>query len=111
MGYLFPKDLAELGFVVLEGEVVLSMAGRVVRVSHYPYWTDPKDRHGRGELSKEEQERLKALYPQRRKGEVLLHGHIHGPRKVRDNTINIGVDAWDYAPVSWAEIEELVRGI
>jgi calcineurin-like phosphoesterase family protein len=105
------KRMAELGFVVADGEVVLSMGGRAVRVSHYPYWTGDADRHGREdkELTPAQIERYQAKYPCRRKGEVLLHGHIHGNRRRNGNMINIGVDAWAYAPVSWAEVEELVR--
>jgi len=73
------KRMAELGFGVVTGEVILSMGGRAVRVSHYPYWTGAEDRHGRNKkLSPEEVEKYKALHPKRVKGEVLLHGHTHG---------------------------------
>jgi len=106
------SGMAKLGFMVITGELVLSMGDRVVRVSHYPYWTGDADRHGRNkELTPEQIERYKALHPQRIKGEVLLHGHIHGSKRRHENMINIGVDAWHYRPVSWAEVEELVRQI
>lgn len=106
------KWMAELGFIVLEGEVILSIAGRKVRVSHYPYWTGPEDRHGRGRwLTEGQVEEAKKRHPVRRPGEVLLHGHIHGRTRRRDNAINLSADAWGYAPVSWGQVENLVRKV
>jgi calcineurin-like phosphoesterase family protein len=109
-----PKRMAALGFTVITGEVVISptMGGRTVRVSHYPYWTDGADRHGRNkELSPRQIEKYKALCPPRIQGEVLLHGHTHGKRRVHENMINVGVDAWAYGPVPRVEVEALVRKI
>lgn len=106
------KVMASIGFTVITGEVVLSMAGRTVRVSHYPYWTGDADRHGRDKkLTPEQIERYKAKYPQRVKGEALVHGHVHGKRCRHENMINIGVDAWDFSPIPWREVEHLVRQI
>lgn len=106
------KRMAELGFIVLEGGVILSMAGRAVRVSHYPYWSGPEDRHGRGiDLTEERIEAMKKSHPVRRPGEALLHGHIHGRTRRRDNAINLSADAWGYAPVSWGQVENLVRKV
>ncbi len=34
----------------------------------------------------------------------LLHGHVHDRWKFRDKMINVGVDVWDYKPVSLHEI-------
>jgi len=106
------KRMAELGFTVVTGELVLYMGGRTVRVSHYPYWTGEADRHGRDKkLSPEEVEKYKALYPKRVKGEVLVHGHTHGKKRRHENMINIGVDAWDFRPVRWREVEDEVEMI
>ncbi len=35
-------------------------------------------------------------------GRWLLHGHVHSPQweRVRERQIDVGVDAWDYTPVS-----------
>jgi len=48
-------------------------------------------------------------------GTPLLHGHVHDVWKVRRSKkgtlmINVGVDAWDYAPVSGTEIVALLHG-
>jgi calcineurin-like phosphoesterase family protein len=44
-------------------------------------------------------------------GRILLHGHVHQRWLVYDNQINVGVDVWDYKPVSEQQIRELVAGI
>ena len=41
-------------------------------------------------------------------GAWLLHGHVHELWKVRDKMINVGVDPWDYTPVSLSILEELI---
>lgn len=38
----------------------------------------------------------------------LLHGHVHGLWRRRDRMINVGVDVWDYAPVSLDQIRALM---
>lgn len=42
-------------------------------------------------------------------GKWLLHGHVHGRWKKRNNMIDVGVDAWDMRPVSWEEIKLLME--
>jgi calcineurin-like phosphoesterase family protein len=41
-------------------------------------------------------------------GRWLLHGHVHELWKVRDRMVNVGVDQWNFAPVSLETIEKLV---
>lgn len=41
-------------------------------------------------------------------GEWLLHGHIHELWKVDGKQINVGVDVWDFRPVSIAQIKEII---
>jgi calcineurin-like phosphoesterase family protein len=36
----------------------------------------------------------------RRQARWLLHGHVHNAWTVNDRQINVGVDVWDFAPVS-----------
>ena len=40
--------------------------------------------------------------------EVLIHGHTHSKEKGSGNQIHVGVDAWDYYPVSEDEIKSLI---
>jgi calcineurin-like phosphoesterase family protein len=44
-------------------------------------------------------------------GQWLIHGHIHnrdGGWTVRDRMINVGVDVWDYEPVSEEQIKAII---
>lgn len=45
-------------------------------------------------------------------GRWLLHGHVHGAWTARPERreINVGVDVWDWSPVSLEEIVEIVTG-
>lgn len=61
-------------------------------VDHFPYRGD----------SKYEQRYLE--YRPKDDGKWLLHGHTHSSNKVDGNMINVGVDAWAYAPVSILEL-------
>lgn len=42
---------------------------------------------------------------------ILLHGHVHQLWKMipEKKLINVGVDVWDYKPVSLIEIKELLK--
>jgi calcineurin-like phosphoesterase family protein len=42
-------------------------------------------------------------------GAWLLHGHVHERWRVLDRMINVGVDVWDYRPVSEATLADLIR--
>lgn len=51
-------------------------------------------------------------YPQYRpidEGKVLLHGHVHDKWKIKDKMINVGVDVWDFYPVSFDTISQIIR--
>lgn len=73
-----------------------------VQMSHYPYSGDSQDT-----------DRYVDMRPYD-DGTVLLHGHTHSKDKVsrsKDGTlqIHVGVDAWDYRPVSEEEIITLIK--
>ena len=42
-------------------------------------------------------------------GGWLLHGHIHEKWRQHGRQINVGVDAWDFAPVSEDSICETIK--
>lgn len=105
------KHYLKLGFDMVCYEMKMKIAGQFVWLNHYPYrkpWWKvifpwqfrEKDRHKR---------------PVNR-GHWLLHGHIHtggalvgdGGWKLRGQQINVGVDAWDYYPVSIQQIEAII---
>lgn len=43
-------------------------------------------------------------------GHWLLCGHIHHNWKTMDRMINVGVDVWDFQPVSAEQISGIIRG-
>jgi len=46
-----------------------------------------------------------ASWPRMRHGTLMLHGHCHGTLPPRDRRVDVGVDSWDFRPVSIDEIE------
>jgi len=81
----------DAGFeVVHQGEVVVDIegAGMTATACHFPYRGDSHD-----------EDRYLDHRPVDRGG-WLLHGHVHDQWRQRDRMINVGVDAWDYRPVS-----------
>lgn len=95
--------MASAGFdlVVDAGYLVFEIGGRRARACHYPYW-EKGDRHD---------ESQKPLYSVKRKGEVLIHGHSHRDKALHGNQIDVGVDAWNYRPAPWSEVEQLASKI
>lgn len=79
-----------------------------VLISHFPYTGD-------GDLKEDRDTQFRL----RNEGLPLLHGHVHtkdqvthspmGPAQVPVKQIHVGVDAWDFAPVSLDEIVELLK--
>ena len=73
------------------------LAGQQVLINHFPYVLDPqydtKFMRHRPEDS----------------GGWLLHGHIHEKWRQSDKQINVGVDAWDFGPVSDDTLAETIR--
>lgn len=93
----------KLGFTVYH-ELKLKLLGKMVRLSHYPY-TIPWWKRWNvfpSEL------RYMDRRPPRIEDEYLLHGHTHKKYKRRDNMIHVGVDAWNFKPVSLNEIASLL---
>jgi calcineurin-like phosphoesterase family protein len=46
-----------------------------------------------------------------RRGALQLFGHVHGNWMGSRNSVNVGVDVWDYAPVTMGEIEARARDL
>ena len=92
-----------LGFQVFH-EVKLKLAGRMVRLSHYPYALPWYKRL----FAFKSELRFMEKRPPEIKGEHLMHGHVHQKYKMVDNRIHVGVDAWNFYPASQNEIESLI---
>lgn len=87
----------EAGFASVQEESFLNISGQTVRLCHLPYF-DTDDIDGRLPEHKPDND-----------GKWLLHGHVHLRWRQNDRQINVGVDVWDYSPVSLKQIEEIMR--
>lgn len=94
----------KLGFTVIL-EAKIAFFGKIFRLSHYPYAMPWYKRP----FAYKSELRFMELRPPKIKGEFLIHGHTHMPYKRRDNMIHVGVDAWNFYPVSMKELESLVN--
>ena len=81
---------------IFHGSVNAELSGRPVQLCHFPYEGDSHD-----------EDRFTQYRPID-DGRWLLHGHVHTKWQVHDRQINVGVDAWDYAPVGEPELAAIV---
>lgn len=87
----------------VETERWVDLGDRKVALSHFPYDGDSHDEDRYSEA------RLHDT------GMPLIHGHTHVREKVSHSAkgtlqIHVGVDAWDYAPVSADTVSTLIEG-
>lgn len=96
----YTKCLA-MGFDFVADRLWLDLDGTPAVVSHYPP-KGAKDTHR--DLDSRYWDRRPDLQP----GVVYIHGHTHENSATfpGERRIHVGVDAWDYAPVS---IEEVIK--
>jgi calcineurin-like phosphoesterase family protein len=85
------------GWIVLPEQTTLDIPGvAIVNLCHHPYkLVEPGD-------DKYEKWRPKD------DGRWLLCGHVHEKWKVWERMINVGVDQWDFKPVSVEEIGKII---
>lgn len=93
----WPEKYTAAGFTLLPRTTTLTLAGREVLLCHFPYRGDSRD------VDRYREERPAD------EGRWLLHGHVHERWRQRGRQINVGVDVWDYAPVSLETIEDVIR--
>ena len=97
------KKYFDAGFSTIELEATMTIGGKQVLLSHFPYFDDNPNYDQR--------------YPKLRpkdEGKILLHGHVHTTWKTKLSSkdtlmINIGVDQWNFYPVKIEEIEKLIE--
>jgi calcineurin-like phosphoesterase family protein len=80
------------GVMILNEVNEVSIRGRNVTISHYPYFGDSQG-----------EDRFSDLRPVD-KGEFLIHGHVHNQWKRLLNMLNVGVDVWNFTPVEMDEV-------
>lgn len=84
------------GFEILSGISQFSETGWLM--CHFPAAGDSLDH-----------DRYVDFRPTIGENEWLLHGHVHEKWQIKDRQINVGVDAWEFKPVSRAEIEQIIE--
>jgi calcineurin-like phosphoesterase family protein len=95
--YRWQREYFQAGFASVQPFARRRVNGQEVLLSHFPY---TGDRHDEDRF---EQFRLQD------KGLWLIHGHVHEVWKIRDRQINVGVDQWDFKPVSLETIADILR--
>lgn len=89
----------EFGFEWVQREqFCLRIGNQDVILCHFPYEEDHTT-----------EVRYKEMRP-KNNGNWLLHGHVHTAWKTRGKQINVGVDVWDWKPVSEIEILNIIEG-
>jgi len=79
----------KMGFDRATNEESIEVIGQRVELSHYPMYIACK---------------------------WMLHGHVHNRWRIRENVyytggrLNVGVDVWDFFPVSLDKISRIIRG-
>jgi calcineurin-like phosphoesterase family protein len=92
----YRKRYVDVGFEDVCESLYLSVGGQRVLCHHMPFF-DLKDPDQR--------------FPEHKphnQGGWLLHGHVHQRWKIKGRQINVGVDVWDFYPVSISVIEQLI---
>ena len=96
------KKYEEHGWIVLPEQTTLDIPG-VTRVNlcHHPYANGEETRHGD----------KYAKWRPKDDGRWLLHGHCHSltQKNLDKRMVDIGVDCWNYKPVSIEQIKELIE--
>lgn len=88
----------DAGFAEIhQGAITLTLEGTDVLACHFPYTGD----------SHSEDRYVEHRPPDT--GRWLLHGHVHEKWQSRDRMINVGVDVWDFCPVSSTELLALME--
>jgi calcineurin-like phosphoesterase family protein len=95
------------GFDLMVRSLEMDICGQKVSVKHYPLrYTGLKQLWWKYVLRRKPKY-LHRMLPD--KGQFHIHGHTHSKEKFNKNQIHVGVDAWDYKPVSIKQIEKYIH--
>lgn len=115
------REMYAIGFDLVCEEMSMTIANERVTISHYPFRINKykylfyKIRHFlfnflkiKGSWSESTK-----LYNKRPidNGQFLIHGHTHSKEKIKNKQIHVGMDAWNYEPVSLGEIGNIISKI
>lgn len=116
-----PRQMMNAGFEICVDEMVMTIAGEKVLISHYPFampelrykYLVKKNRFIRWLTGRNRQIWPYKYHDKRpvNRGQFLIHGHTHDKEKIRGRAIHVGVDAWDFKPVNIHEISNIIARI
>lgn len=93
------KNYEDNGWIVLPEQTTLDIPGvAVVNMCHHPYYFIDSD------VGDDKYEKWRP----KDDGRWLLCGHVHEKWKAVGRMINVGVDQWDFKPVSIVEIGKII---
>lgn len=98
-------DYYKLGFQGECYEMVLRIANEYVRLRHHPYRKPWYRSIFPWQFKEKDRNKRPKDY-----GHFLVHGHTHSRQanKVQNKSINVGIDCWNFYPVSIKEIESII---
>lgn len=100
------EKLVEAGFAWAGNELQYQLGPYLVLLSHYPYGLDAAEQAVNQRLRRID--KFASKRP-KDKGNWILHGHVHTAWKIKGRQINVGVDRWDYSPVSTEQLVDLIE--
>lgn len=104
-----PEKLMEAGFAWVGTELQYQLGPYLVTLSHYPYAADPEEERINQRSDGENYVDKFASRRSKDKGNWLLHGHVHTAWKIKGRQVNVGVDQWNFTPVSQEQLIELIK--
>lgn len=97
------KKMLDIGFSLVVEQMSIMIDGVKCKLCHYPYIGEKY-----GNTDKVD-DRYKERRPQKNDNQILIHGHTHSSEKTGNRSIHVGVDAWDYRPARYEEVEAIVK--
>lgn len=97
------KRMLEIGFSEVYNTYEVDLAEQKVLMCHYPY------RPSQEEIDNSEYKIKNVQSRPEDKGGWLIHGHVHNLWKFRNKMLNASVENWNYTPVSFSELERIIK--
>lgn len=86
---LSQQAYVEMGFSEVHSEMEIELGGEIVLLKHHPIYEG-------------------TTFPVRQANRKQMHGHTHSKERRQGHLLHVGVDAWEYAPVSEEEVVALM---
>lgn len=98
----YTAEYIKMGFKSVQIDLKMHIGPHAVKLCHFPYMPE----------NTANVEEYNLRYPEFRpknEGGWLIHGHVHNTYKQSGRMINVGVDQFDFSPVSEAQLLALIN--